>query len=288
MSETSKLPAAAGYVQADAPAEKPGTWPSVPGYEILEEVGRGGMGIVYKARQVALDRIVALKMILPTGVAGPEQHARFLREAKVMALLQHPNVIQIHEAGSCNGRPFLAMEYVSGGSLTAKLAGRPMPPRKAAEMVAVLADAIQRAHQQGVIHRDLKPGNILLTIDGTPKIGDFGLAKWFAPPPDSAQTTQVMGTPSYMAPEQAFGPRPRWDQRSIRLRVGGDPLRVAHRASTLLERQSTRHAETSGLPGTHCPTPLATEGTTRPGNYLPEMPGKRAATPLPECPGTVR
>ena len=179
----------------------------MPGYEILEEVGHGGMGVVYKARQLALGRIVALKMILPTGAAGADQQARFLQEAKVMALLQHPNVIQVHEAGSCEGRPFLAMEYVGGGSLAASLAGRPMSPRKAAETVAVLADAVQRAHQQGVIHRDLKPGNILLTMDGKPKIGDFGLAKWFAVPSSAAETTQIMGTPSYMAPEQAFGPR---------------------------------------------------------------------------------
>ncbi len=207
IAETRALPTAAGGGQADSSAEKLGERPMVPGYEILEEVGRGGMGIVYKARQKALDRIVALKMILPAGAAGADQQGRFLQEAKVMALLQHPNVIQIHEAGSCEGRPFLAMEYVGGGSLAAKLAGRPMSPRKAAETVAVLADAVQRAHQQGVIHRDLKPGNILLTMDGKPKIGDFGLAKWFAVPSNAAETTQIMGTPSYMAPEQAFGPR---------------------------------------------------------------------------------
>jgi hypothetical protein len=202
---TQPLPAA-GAAEASS-AAKAAWWPSVPGYEILGEVGHGGMGVVYRARHLALDRIVALKMILPgfTGAAG--QQARFYQEARVMALLQHPNVIQIHEVGSCEGRPFLAMEYVGGGSLAASLAGRPVGPRKAAELVAVLADAVQRAHQQGVIHRDLKPGNILLTVEGTPKIGDFGLAKWFAAPADAAQTTQLMGTPSYMAPEQASGSR---------------------------------------------------------------------------------
>ena len=190
-----------------APAAAAKAWPSVPGYEILEEVGRGGMAVVYKARQVALDRIVALKTILPSSAGAEEERTRFLREARVMALLQHPNVIQIHEIGYSGDRPFIAMEYMGGGSLAASLAGKPMSPQQAAALVAVLADAVQRAHQQGVIHRDLKPGNILLSAEGTAKIGDFGLAKWFALPTTSAQQTQVMGTPSYMAPEQAFGPR---------------------------------------------------------------------------------
>ena len=163
------------------------------------------MAVVYKARQIALDRIVALKTILPSSAGAEEERTRFLRKARVMALLQHPNVIQIHEIGYSGNRPFLAMEFMGGGSLAASLAGKPMSPQQAAALVAVLADAVQRAHQQGVIHRDLKPGNILLSAEGTAKIGDFGLAKWFALPNSSAQQTQVMGTPSYMAPEQAFG-----------------------------------------------------------------------------------
>ncbi|MGO8691622.1 MAG: protein kinase domain-containing protein [Thermoguttaceae bacterium] len=198
---TAVLPAA----PKAAPTTAAKAWPSVPGYEILEEVGRGGMAVVYKARQIALDRIVALKTILPSSAGAEEERTRFLREARVMALLQHPNVIQIHEIGYSGDRPFLAMEFMGGGSLAASLAGKPMSPQQAAALVAVLADAVQRAHQQGVIHRDLKPGNILLSAEGTAKIGDFGLAKWFALPNSSAQQTQVMGTPSYMAPEQAFG-----------------------------------------------------------------------------------
>ena len=206
---TAVLPAA----PKAAPTTAAKAWPSVPGYEILEEVGRGGMAVVYKARQIALDRIVALKTILPSSAGAEEERTRFLRKARVMALLQHPNVIQIHEIGYSGDRPFLAMEFMGGGSLAASLAGKPMSPQQAAALVAVLADAVQRAHQQGVIHRDLKPGNILLSAEGTAKIGDFGLAKWFALPNSSAQQTQVMGTPSYMAPEQAFGELPRWDRR---------------------------------------------------------------------------
>ncbi len=181
--------------------------PTIAGYEILEELGRGGMGIVYKARQVGLDRIVALKTILPRGTKRDEQTRRFLQEAKAMALLQHPGVVQIHEIGDCEGRPYLVMEYVGGGNLSEKLAGKPMSSRNAAEMVTRLARAVSAAHQQGVIHRDLKPSNILLMADGTPKIADFGLAKWFATSADTTETGHPLGTPSYMAPEQISSQR---------------------------------------------------------------------------------
>lgn len=181
--------------------------PSIVGYEILDELGRGGMGVVYKARQVGLDRIVALKTILARGSKPDDQARRFLQEAKAMALLQHPGVVQIHEIGDCGGQPYLVMEYVGGGNLSDRLAGKPVAPRQAAELVARLADAVSAAHQQGVIHRDLKPSNILIAADGTPKIADFGLAKWFAAPSDNTQTGRPMGTPSYMAPEQIFSNR---------------------------------------------------------------------------------
>jgi serine/threonine protein kinase len=180
-------------------------WPVIPQYEILEEVGRGGMGIVLKARQTALGRIVAVKAILPHGPIREEQRRRFLREAKAMALLQHPNIVQIHEIGQRDEHPYLVMEYVEGQSLAASLAEKPLPPRKAAELVALLARAVHAAHEQGVVHRDLKPNNILLAADGTPKICDFGLARHFEDTADHTQTNQVMGTPSYMAPEQVLG-----------------------------------------------------------------------------------
>ncbi len=180
-------------------------WPSVPGYEILEELGRGGMGVVLKARQIALGRIVAIKAILSHGPIREEERRRFMREAKAMALLQHPNIVQIHEISQQGDHPFLIMEYVDGQSLSASLAGKPMPPRKAAELVAILARAVYAAHEQGIIHRDLKPNNILLAADGTPKICDFGLARHFEHAADCTQTNQIAGTPSYMAPEQVFG-----------------------------------------------------------------------------------
>jgi hypothetical protein len=178
---------------------------AVPGYEILQEVGRGGMGVVYKARHLALKRVVALKMIRAGGEAGPEEVARFKAEAEAVARLQHPHIVQIHEVGEVEGHPFCALEFVAGGSLTTKLAGTPQPPRQAAQWVQTLAGAIQAAHEAGILHRDLKPANVLLTEDGQPKVTDFGLAKRLDDPSGPTQTGAVLGTPSYMAPEQAAG-----------------------------------------------------------------------------------
>jgi serine/threonine protein kinase len=176
--------------------------PELPGYELLERVGQGGMGVVYKARQTALDRFVAIKTILPHGALRDEQRRRFDREAKVMASLQHPNVVQIHEIGEGDDFPYLVMEYLQGGRLSDRIEGRPMETHEASELIAVLARCVSHAHARGVIHRDLKPSNVLFTLDGTPKICDFGLAKCFESADDCTSSGQLLGTPSYMAPEQ--------------------------------------------------------------------------------------
>jgi WD40 repeat protein/tRNA A-37 threonylcarbamoyl transferase component Bud32 len=175
-----------------------------PGYELLEELGRGGMGVVYKARQVKADRLVALKMILAGAHASPVELARFRTEAEAVARLQHPNIVQVHDVGEHGDLPFFSLELCPGGSLARKLAGTPLPPVDAARLVGALARAIQAAHLKGVIHRDLKPANVLLAEDGSPKITDFGLARKLD---EAGQTNTgaVMGTPSYMAPEQAAG-----------------------------------------------------------------------------------
>jgi WD40 repeat protein len=203
---------------------------AVPGYEVLGLLGRGGMGVVYKARQQALGRVVALKMILHAEYAGDDQRRRFQAEAQAVARLQHPNVVQIYEVGECGGLPYFSLEFCAGGSLADRLDGRPWQARAAARLVEVLAGAVHAAHVAGVIHRDLKPANILLSFsdrsadkvslrDGgadptplserslnewTPKLTDFGLAKQLD---GSGKTTSgaVVGTPSYMAPEQARG-----------------------------------------------------------------------------------
>jgi serine/threonine protein kinase len=205
--------------------------PTVPGYEILGELGRGGMGVVFKARQVRLNRFVALKMIHTDELTDPDTLARFRTEAEAVARLQHPNIVQIYEVGEADGRPFFSLEYVDGGSLAQRAAGRPQPPKEAAAVVEVLARAVHYAHSQGVIHRDLKPGNILLSGDGqrtetqpsdrssvlrptsigSPKVADFGLAKYptaaAAGAPDSpSRRGLVVGTPQYMAPESYTSP----------------------------------------------------------------------------------
>jgi formylglycine-generating enzyme required for sulfatase activity len=176
----------------------------MPGYEIVRELGRGGMGVVYQARHIKLNRPVALKMILAGSHAGPADLTRFQTEAEAIARLRHPNIVQIYEVGEHEGKPFFSLEFCGGGSLEKKLGGTPLPPKEAASLVETLARAMQAAHEQHVIHRDLKPANVLLADDGTPKITDFGLAKKLD---EAAQTASgaVMGTPSYMAPEQAGG-----------------------------------------------------------------------------------
>jgi tRNA A-37 threonylcarbamoyl transferase component Bud32 len=185
---------------APAPAATDGI--AIPGYEVLATLGRGGMGVVYKARQTKLGRIVALKMILSGAHAGEADLARFRTEAEAIARLQHPNIVQIHEVGEQGGLPYFSLEFCPGGLLEKKLSGTPLPPAEAAALVETLARAMQAAHEKGVIHRDLKPANVLLAEDGTPKITDFGLAKKLD---EAGQTASgsVMGTPSYMAPEQA-------------------------------------------------------------------------------------
>jgi hypothetical protein len=205
--------------------------PSIPGYEILGELGRGGMGVVYKARQTALGRIVALKMILVGRHAGSAALDRFRAEAEVIAKLSHPNVVQIYEVGEHEGLPFFSLEYCAGGSLADHLNGRPLPPRDAARLTETLARAVQAAHDAGVIHRDLKPANVLLQAsrgrqppsgsapaqapstpgadapgspDLVPKITDFGLARRIDRQGLTAPGA-FLGTPAYVAPEQASG-----------------------------------------------------------------------------------
>jgi WD40 repeat protein len=177
----------------------------LPGYEILGKLGRGGMGVVYKARQIGLDRLVALKMVLTGGHASPAELTRFRTEAEAVARLQHPNIVQIYDVGEHGGLPFFSLEYCAGGSLDRQLDGTPWPAQKAARLVETLAKAVEAAHCAGVVHRDLKPANVLLTKDGQPKITDFGLAKRLDVDNGQTQSGAILGTPSYMAPEQAGG-----------------------------------------------------------------------------------
>ena len=176
----------------------------VPGYELLGELGRGGMGVVYRARQTRLNRLVALKMLLNHDLADPSDEVRFRSEAEAVAAVKHPHVVQVYEFGQADGRPYFAMEFLAGGSLHGRLrASAPFPPADAAALVEKLARAVHAAHAQGIVHRDLKPGNVLFDAAGEPRVTDFGLAK--RGESDLTQTRAVMGTPAYMAPEQASG-----------------------------------------------------------------------------------
>jgi serine/threonine protein kinase len=179
--------------------------PVIEGYEVLGELGRGGMGVVYRARQVLLNRPCVLKMILAGAYADAESVVRFLAEAAAVARLQHPNIVQIHHIGVADSLPYFELEYLDGGSLDRRLDGTPWPARRAAELVAALARGVAEAHRRGIIHRDLKPGNVLLAADGTPKITDFGLAKSLAGDSGLTRTDSILGSPGYMAPEQAEG-----------------------------------------------------------------------------------
>lgn len=191
-------------ISDEASGSAPGRPIAIPGFEIQGVLGRGGMGVVYRARQLNLKRVVALKMILAGEHAGQVLIDRFRTEAEAIARLQHPNIVQIHEVGEHDGRPYFSLEFCAGGSLEKRSAGAPLPPAKAAALVQTLARAMHVAHQKGVVHRDLKPANVLFTEDGTPKITDFGLAKQLGAAGQTASGA-VMGTPSYMAPEQAAG-----------------------------------------------------------------------------------
>ncbi len=175
-------------------------------YELLEELARGGMGVVYKARQKGLNRLVALKMILAGNLAGEEDVRRFRTEAEAAARLRHPNIVAVHEVGTVDGRPFFSMQFIDGRTLARRLSDGPVPGRTAARYVRQIAQAVHYAHCQGILHRDLKPSNILLDQDDQPHVSDFGLAKRLdASAAGPTRTGAVVGTPSYMAPEQAAG-----------------------------------------------------------------------------------
>jgi serine/threonine-protein kinase len=218
--------------------------PKVPGYEVEAVLGHGGMGVVFRARHLRLGRLVALKMTLAGSYAGSHERERFRREAEAIAALHHANVVQVYDVGDWAGRPYFTMELIEGGSLAQRLAGTPQPARPAAALLATLAEATHAAHQGGIVHRDLKPANILFTPDGSPKVTDFGLARRLEGGPGLTLSGVPLGTPSYMAPEQARGQSravgPAVDVYALgailyELLTGRPPFRAETQAETVLQ-----------------------------------------------------
>ena len=254
--------------------------PQVPGYEVEAVLGHGGMGVVFRARHLRLGRLVALKMTLAGSYAGPPERERFRREAEAIAALRHANVVQVYDVGDWAGRPYFTMELVEGGSLAQKLAGAPQPARQAAALLATLAEAMHAAHQGGIVHRDLKPANILFTADGTPKVTDFGLARRLEGGAGLTLSGVPLGTPSYMAPEQARGQSravgPAADVYALgailyELLTGRPPFRAETPAETVQQVVE---------PGAGPAGAAERQGAPRPGDRLPEMPAEGAARPL--------
>ncbi|HKD38138.1 MAG TPA: serine/threonine-protein kinase [Pirellulales bacterium] len=213
-------------------------------YELLEEAGRGGMGVVFKARQRDLERVVALKMILSSRLASDDEVRRFHQEAKAAAGLRHPNVVGIHEVGQVHGQHYFTMDFVAGRSLAKLSEAGPMEPDRAARLMATVASAVEYLHSHGIVHRDLKPSNILLDDRDEPMVTDFGLAKVFQGNSEQTRTGAILGTPSYMAPEQARGNSaeisPRTDVYSLgavlyELLTGRPPFREENQLDTILQ-----------------------------------------------------
>ncbi len=186
--------------------------PHFPQLEILSCLGRGGMGVVYKARQKSLDRIVALKLLAPEREKDPEFAARFEREARALAKMSHPHIVTVHDFGQAGGFFYLLMEYVDGMNLRTLLQAHKFTPEQALAIVPPLCDALQYAHDRGIVHRDIKPENLLMYQEGRVKVADFGLAKMLGV--DAAPDEAPAGTPSYMAPEQTTDPAPTVDNRA--------------------------------------------------------------------------
>ncbi len=198
-------PPQAGPASPPAPSAVRAGWPDIPDYEFLHKLGAGGMSIIYLARHRSRRRVVAVKVLRPEAWARPEVLARFQHEAEALARLQHPHIVAIHAVGLHARRPFFELEYVEGGTLQHQLRGAPWLIPPAVRLVSVLARAVHFAHQKGIVHRDLKPANILLTNGGTPRITDFGLAKLVDTGAGQTRSDVILGTPGYMAPEQADG-----------------------------------------------------------------------------------
>ncbi len=253
----------------------------IPGYRIVACLGEGGMGVVFKAEHLALKRFVALKMLRSESLFRHEHLARFRIEAEAIARLRHPHVVAIYEVGEAAGSPYVALELLAGGTLAQRLAQASMPPREAAELLTTIASAVESAHRVGIVHRDLKPSNVLFDAEGIAKVTDFGLAKRLEVDDGQTQSGHLLGTPSYMAPEQAEARHrdvgPATDVYALgatlyEMLTGRPPFKGTSYSETLLMVVSQRSGPAQ---------PVAAATAPRPGNHLPEVPGQGAFPALP-------
>jgi serine/threonine protein kinase len=249
-------------------------------YELLEEIARGGMGVIYRARQRSLNRTVAVKALLFGARAGAEQIKRFRAEASVAASLQHPNIVAIHEVGVHQGEHYLVMDLVDGPNLAKFLKNEPLPPQRAARYLKIIAESVQYAHDKGILHRDLKPSNVLIDSTDEPRVTDFGLAKRLDGDSSLTLSGQVVGSPGYMPPEQAGASRYRVSRSSDIYSLGamfyhmlvGRPPFVSPTLDQTLDQ--VLHGEPVAL------RLFESRRSPRPGDDLPQVPRERARPPL--------
>ena len=249
-------------------------------YELLEEIGRGGQGVVFRARQKSLNRTVALKVISLGQWASKAHLKRFRLEAEAAASLEHPGIVPIHEVGERDGSCYFSMKFVEGGQLDEVVRREPMPIRRAAELIAKVARTVHYAHEHGILHRDIKPGNILLDAKGEPHLTDFGLARLVESESTVTRTLDVLGTPSYMAPEQAVGNNAADQQRHRCLWTWRSALPIADRSAAFCWRNNLRDDQVTAGYRAAATAPVKSENRSRSLNDLPQVSRERSKAPL--------
>ena len=272
--------AKAGSAKADDPGRASPMLMDFGDYELLEQIGRGGQGVVFRARQKSLNRIVALKVIGLGQWATKAHLKRFRLEAEAAARLEHPGIVPIHEVGERDGSCYFSMKFVEGGQLDEVVRREPMPIRRAVELIAKVARTVHYAHEHGILHRDIKPGNILLDAKGEPHLTDFGLARLVESESSVTHTLDVLGTPSYMAPEQASRKQRGCQQRHRCLWTWRSALPIADRSAAFCRWNNLRDDQATLGHRAATTARLKSKNRSRSQHNLPQMPRERSKAPI--------